>query len=140
MYDGKLEQTDATAGDSGPTLRERTGVLEGRESLSKLSSGNEVGGGRKCEGGEGREGGANGQSFSEGLPVEDLDHQHSEGECDSFSQTVGEARTVVRMIDFAHATHASCKQDPVRYSGPDEGYITGLNTLISVFHSMQEES
>ena len=138
VYDGKLEQTGAaTASDSGPTLRERTRVLEGRESFSKLSSGSEVGGG---EGGEEREGGANGPSFSEELPVEDLDHQRSKGESDSLS--VEEAGTLVkvRMIDFAHATHTRCKHDPVKYSGPDEGYITGLNTLISAFHSMQEES
>ena len=42
----------------------------------------------------------------------------------------------VRLIDFAHTTHAGFVHDPVRYEGPDEGYITGLTTLISAFENM----
>ena len=42
----------------------------------------------------------------------------------------------VRLIDFAHTTHAGFVHDPVRYEGPDEGYITGLTTLISAFEQM----
>ena len=42
----------------------------------------------------------------------------------------------VRMIDFAHATHSMCVRDPIKYSGPDEGYILGLNTLISAFRTL----
>ena len=42
----------------------------------------------------------------------------------------------VRLIDFAHATHAGFVHDPIRYEGPDEGYITGLTTLISAFENM----
>lgn len=42
----------------------------------------------------------------------------------------------VRMIDFAHATNCLCEQDTIRYSGPDEGYILGLNTLISAFQTI----
>ena len=42
----------------------------------------------------------------------------------------------VRMIDFAHATHSMCVRDPIKYSGPDEGYILGLDTLISAFRTL----
>ena len=42
----------------------------------------------------------------------------------------------VRLIDFAHTTHAGFVHDPIRYEGPDEGYITGLTTLISAFENM----
>jgi hypothetical protein len=54
------------------------------------------------------------------------------------SLNLEEARRLVdvRMIDFAHTTHARCRQDPVKYTGPDDGYILGLTTLISAFQSM----
>lgn len=42
----------------------------------------------------------------------------------------------VRMIDFAHATNSLCTKDTIKYSGPDEGYILGLNTLISAFQTL----
>ena len=42
----------------------------------------------------------------------------------------------LRMIDFAHSTHKGCLHDKVSYSGPDEGYLTGLNTLISSLEVM----
>ena len=42
----------------------------------------------------------------------------------------------VRMIDFAHATNTLCTQDTIKYSGPDEGYLLGLNTLISAFQTL----
>lgn len=52
-----------------------------------------------------------------------------------------EARQLVdiRMIDFAHTTHSSCKQDTIKYTGPDEGYMLGLNTLITSFQSILED-
>lgn len=43
----------------------------------------------------------------------------------------------LRMIDFAHSTHIGYTNDPVTYEGPDEGYITGLDTLISIFRNME---
>ena len=51
---------------------------------------------------------------------------------------LSQARHVVdvRMIDFAHATHEGYTNDVVKYSGPDEGYIKGLTTLISAFEGM----
>jgi len=45
----------------------------------------------------------------------------------------------VRMIDFAHTTHKGCLNDTIQYTGPDEGYIVGLNTLINAFEGMQEQ-
>ena len=42
----------------------------------------------------------------------------------------------VRMIDFANLTHSGFANDPVVYSGPDEGYMLGLTTLISIFQSI----
>lgn len=43
----------------------------------------------------------------------------------------------VRMIDFAHATHEGYTDDVIKYSGPDEGYIKGLTTLINAFEGMR---
>ena len=47
------------------------------------------------------------------------------------------SNTFVRMIDFAHTTCPleGYQTDPVQYSGPDEGYVLGLNSIISVFQS-----
>ena len=45
----------------------------------------------------------------------------------------------VRMIDFAHVTHSGYSDDLVQYSGPDDGYIVGLNTVISAFEGMMKE-
>ena len=42
----------------------------------------------------------------------------------------------LRMIDFAHATHSGYLNDPVRYTGEDEGYVVGLNTIIATFEDM----
>ena len=41
----------------------------------------------------------------------------------------------VHMIDFAHTTHQGYS-DPIKYSGPDEGYVVGLDTLIHAFENM----
>lgn len=41
----------------------------------------------------------------------------------------------VRMIDFARSTHHGMTNQS-SYHGPDEGYIHGLTTLISVFESI----
>ena len=45
--------------------------------------------------------------------------------------------TFVRMIDFAHTTCPleGYQTDPIQYSGPDEGYVLGLTSIISVFQS-----
>ena len=42
----------------------------------------------------------------------------------------------LRMIDFAHTTHKGYLHDKVRYHGPDEGYLVGLDTLVSALEHM----
>jgi len=46
-------------------------------------------------------------------------------------------KVLVRMIDFAHTTCSrdGYQSDPIQYSGPDEGYVLGLTSLISAFQS-----
>lgn len=43
----------------------------------------------------------------------------------------------LRMIDFAHSTHAGYK-DVITYTGPDLGYLKGLDSLIEIFKEMQQ--
>jgi len=50
-----------------------------------------------------------------------------------------EPLTDVRIIDFAHSTHATM-EDKVLYSGPDSGFLLGLNNMIQLFKSILEES
>lgn len=38
----------------------------------------------------------------------------------------------IRMIDFAKATYAGFLHEDENYTGPDEGYLYGLNHLISI--------
>lgn len=42
----------------------------------------------------------------------------------------------IRMIDFANLTHNGFVNDPVQYQGPDDGYIYGLTSLITLFESI----
>jgi len=46
-------------------------------------------------------------------------------------------KVLVRMIDFAHTTCSrdGYQSDPIQYSGPDDGYVLGLTSLISAFQS-----
>lgn len=37
----------------------------------------------------------------------------------------------IRIIDFENITHSGYK-DPVKYEGPDEGFIFGLDSLITI--------
>lgn len=60
-------------------------------------------------------------------------------ELDSLDLTEMRKRIDVRMIDFAHTTHRGYVDDPVRYQGPDEGYVLGLTTLIDAFERMIQE-
>ena len=41
----------------------------------------------------------------------------------------------VRMIDFCNTTHRHCVDDPVKYDGPDEGYLLGLTTIIDALET-----
>lgn len=44
----------------------------------------------------------------------------------------------VRMIDFAHATHKDF-DDPVQHTGPDQGFIFGVESLISMLKTVLQE-
>ncbi|XP_054286312.1 inositol hexakisphosphate kinase 1-like isoform X2 [Macrosteles quadrilineatus] len=46
-----------------------------------------------------------------------------------------EPLTDVRIIDFAHSTHATM-DDKVIYSGPDNGFLLGLNNMIQLLKSI----
>lgn len=44
----------------------------------------------------------------------------------------------VKMIDFAHSTHKAL-DDPVVYTGPDRGFLFGLEKLISMLKSIESD-
>lgn len=45
----------------------------------------------------------------------------------------------VRMIDFAHTTYSGCPQDKVR-SGPDTGYLFGIENVIRLLEEIKRNS
>lgn len=47
-------------------------------------------------------------------------------------------RVDVRMIDFAHATHQGFNGDRTIHSGPDKGYLFGLENLIRMFERLKD--
>ena len=53
----------------------------------------------------------------------------------STSSTTTMPRAVVRMIDFAHSTFTGFMNDPVLHSGPDKGYLKGLDTIADLLES-----
>ncbi len=59
---------------------------------------------------------------------DDDEEEPSEGE-----EASSTSRAVVRMIDFAHSTFEGFMDDPVLHSGPDSGYLKGLDTLVDTF-------
>ena len=86
-------------------------------------------------------GDVNGHKYVSVDPQKDRETQSSQDQHSSpngLRTCLEDARKVVdvRMIDFAHTTHSKCVQDPIKYSGPDEGYILGLDTLISAFTAL----
>ncbi|XP_047202789.1 inositol hexakisphosphate kinase 1 isoform X2 [Girardinichthys multiradiatus] len=46
----------------------------------------------------------------------------------------------VRMIDFAHSTFKGFRGDTAVHDGPDQGYVFGLESLIQILESLQEEN
>lgn len=45
----------------------------------------------------------------------------------------------VRIIDFAHSTHQGLA-DPVSYTGPDSGFIFGLENMISILKNIERDN
>ncbi|XP_064455595.1 inositol hexakisphosphate kinase 1-like [Ornithodoros turicata] len=48
-------------------------------------------------------------------------------------------RVDVRMIDFAHTTHAGYEGDTTVHRGPDAGYLLGLDNLIRLLSEVRDE-
>lgn len=46
----------------------------------------------------------------------------------------------LRMIDFANATHKGYPEDPLRYEGPDEGWLFGLQNVIAILRDLLHRS
>ncbi|CAK6960861.1 inositol hexakisphosphate kinase 1%2C partial [Scomber scombrus] len=46
----------------------------------------------------------------------------------------------VRMIDFAHSTCKGFRGDTAVHDGPDRGYVFGLESLIEILESLQEDN
>lgn len=44
----------------------------------------------------------------------------------------------VRVIDFAHATHRDMTESPA-YTGPDDGFVFGLKSLIELIEELSKE-
>ena len=44
----------------------------------------------------------------------------------------------VRIIDFAHSTHKGL-DDPVVYSGPDRGFLFGLENMIALLKGIERD-
>jgi len=45
----------------------------------------------------------------------------------------------IRMIDFAHSTHNGFRGDGKIHSGPDTGYLYGLDNVIRIFQEIENE-
>uniref|UniRef100_A0AC34QXR8 Kinase n=1 Tax=Panagrolaimus sp. JU765 TaxID=591449 RepID=A0AC34QXR8_9BILA len=58
-----------------------------------------------------------------------------DGSCDLGSSTTNSNPIVVRMIDFAHSTFNGFLDDKI-YSGTDDGYLLGINSLISILEQI----
>ena len=134
IYDGRIGQPPVDpSGDGDKSCKERTCVCDDETRLPCSSSREGVRvtecEGVRCETGERGERTINDHTKP---PITSESH---------LSQTLEERRRLVdvRMIDFAHTTHINCQQDPVKYHGSDNGYILGLDTLISAFRTMASE-
>ena len=59
-----------------------------------------------------------------------------EGNVDRFDAKKDSHLVDIRMIDFAHSTHRLMAVDNADNSGPDCGYIFGLNNLIALLRDI----
>ncbi|XP_034387813.1 inositol hexakisphosphate kinase 1 isoform X2 [Cyclopterus lumpus] len=46
----------------------------------------------------------------------------------------------VRMIDFAHSTFKGFRGDTAVHDGPDQGYVFGLESLVQILESLQDDN
>lgn len=60
-------------------------------------------------------------------------HSHSSKECPR-----QQCKVDVRMIDFAHATHQGFRGDRTVHTGPDNGYLFGLENIVRMFESLKQ--
>ncbi|XP_077978300.1 inositol hexakisphosphate kinase 1-like [Glandiceps talaboti] len=60
-------------------------------------------------------------------------HKNTDG---SWTQDV-QPKLDIRMIDFAHSTHNGLRGDGKTHSGPDTGYIYGLDNVIRIFQEIE---
>ena len=45
----------------------------------------------------------------------------------------------VRVIDFAHATYRNMSGETTVYTGPDDGFVFGLKSLIELIEELSKE-
>ena len=80
-----------------------------------------------------------GKGTVEASPVSLSAHCHNTSNNVMSQEELDEVRCHIdlRMIDFAHSTHTGFTNDPVTYDDPDEGYLIGLKSLITIFQEME---
>ena len=83
-------------------------------------------------------------STSRGKSVQNSSEQDSDNSpCPNCTHSVDELTETglvdVRMIDFAHSTHSGFQND-APHKGIDQGYLFGLQNLITIFEDIQKRS
>lgn len=62
------------------------------------------------------------------------------GAVNGASEGMKGAHVELRMIDFANATHKGYAEDPLRYEGPDEGWLFGLGNIIRILKDLLHQT
>lgn len=77
-------------------------------------------------------------SSNDNVLKDQSDHINKINRSNSFEKYHNTAPLVdVRMIDFAHTTHKGFQNDRTIHTGPDAGYLFGLNNLIQIFSDIK---